>query len=289
MVYTLSSPTVLAVDAACHPCGAEILGALGDAFRLTERGVTRLGLRALDADHEATALAWGMVEMVDAGAVPTATTLRFPGAGRVPEAGVLARTRLGDVRDVTRLVVTEAAPWPDAARVPVAGGRRAAGSAAAAAAVVAARWTSPDLPPEHVEVLTWPWLAAAAADGELTAPADASYGPHSESVVALRTAVADGVRLLDLAQVRWAEGDWARSMHAAAWAAFTSGRLREQLLAVVDVTAALLRAEGRPDPVLLRDALPALHALTVARVVPDLLEPSVAADLCRGSSAVGSR
>ena len=71
-------------------------------------------------------------------------------------------------------------------------------------------------------------------------------------------------------------------MHAGAWAAYTGGRLRAQLLAVVDVTAALVRSHVDADPARLRAALPAMHALTVAAVVEDLLAPAPLAELRRG-------
>ena len=63
------------------------------------------------------------------------------------------------------------------------------------------------------------------------------------------------------------DGVWASSMHAAAWAAHSAGRLREQLLAVVDVTAALVSVHADADATQLRTALPALHALAVAAAV----------------------
>ena len=82
-----------------------------------------------------------------------------------------------------------------------------------------------------------------------------------------------------LAAVGWPPGRWARAMHAGAWAAHGTGRLHAQLVAVLDVTAALVGAEPDPDPVLLRAALPALHALTVAAVVGDVLDAEPLAEL----------
>ena len=58
MVYSLSSPTLLASDAATHPYASQLLAALSAVFRLTEQGVTALGLCALDTDPEATERAW---------------------------------------------------------------------------------------------------------------------------------------------------------------------------------------------------------------------------------------
>ncbi|WP_043607516.1 hypothetical protein, partial [Cellulomonas carbonis] len=78
---------------------------------------------------------------------------------------------------------------------------------------------------------------------------------------------------------------WARAMHAAAWAAHATGRLRAQLLTVVDVTAAALEAEPDADPVLLRAALPALHGLAVADLLADVLADDVLGELRLGASA----
>ncbi|OIQ76514.1 hypothetical protein GALL_418030 [mine drainage metagenome] len=284
-MYTLSSPTAIAVDAACHPRARELLRAISEVFRLTETGVTQLGLYALDADPVATRLAWGMVELVDAATPSAPSLLAAAGHGGPLVAATLTRARLGDVRDVTRLVVTEAARWPDPPRVGVAGGVEAAASAAAAAGVVASWWTRPELPPQHAEVLARPWGEMRAHLDVLALEPDASYGPRGIAVTDLIAAVARGrASLTGLSQVSWQPGTWASSMHAAAWAAHRSGRLREQLLAVVDVTAALVSAHA--DATQLRAALPALHALAVAAVVGDVLEPEPLAALSRGAIAL---
>ena len=286
-MYTLSSPTAIAVDAACHPCARELLETIGDVFRLTEAGITRLGLQALDADPVATRVAWGMVELVDAAAPSAPSLLASAGRGAPLVAATLTRARLGDVRDVTRLVVTEAARWPDPPRVDVAGGAVVPASAAAAAGAVAAWWTRPDLPLLHANVLTRPWEEMRAHEDALVPAPRPLRGSHGRAVAELVSAVASGrTSLLGLSQVTWAPGVWASSMHAAAWAAHSAGRLREQLLAVVDVTAALVSVHADADATQLRTALPALHALAVAAVVGDILEPGPLATLRRGVVAL---
>ena len=280
MVYTLSSPTVLAGDAACHPNAAEVLDVLSAAFRLTRSGVARLGMHALETtDPAATALAWGMAELVDAAAPSTSRTLRTVASGGLPATATLARARFGDVRDVTRLVLAEVAGRPG-----TSGGTDPHGAGrAAAAAVVAARWTQPDLPPEHVAVLAAPWLAMAAESGESTVEPDASYGPQGSAVAELRTTAASGrLSITDLADIAWPAGVWAQAMHAGAWAAHTTGRLHAQMVAVLDVTAALLRSNAAADPAQVRHALPALHALTVAAVVGDILDAAPLTELRLG-------
>ena len=287
MVYTLSSPSVLASDVACHPCAGEVLAALSQVFRLTERGVTQLGLCALDADPVRTAVAWGMVELLDMVVPSTSAMLRASTTTGLPDAAALARTRLGDVRDVTRLVVVESARWPEGAGGVVAGGATVPPSAAAAAALVCARWATPELPAEHVAALVRPWGEMCAREPDACFPADISYGPRSSAVADLRDTVArGGVGLEALGDVDLPPQTWVTSMHAAARAAHTTGRLRAQLLAVMDVTAALVRSLVDPDPVLLRAALPALHALTVATVVGDVLDSTPLARLRRADSVV---
>jgi hypothetical protein len=286
-VYTLSSPTAIAVDAACHPYARELLETIGAVFRLTEAEITRLGLQALDADPIATRVAWGMVELVDAAAPSAPNLLAAAGHGAPLVAATLTRARLGDVRDVTRLVVTEAARWPDPPRVGVAGGAVVAASAAAAAGVVAAWWTRPELPLPHAEVLARPWEEMRAHEDALVPARDAPYGPDGRAIADLVTGVVGGrTGLLGLSQVTWPPGVWASSMHAAAWAAHSAGRLREHLLAVVDVTAALVSVHVDADATQLRSALPALHALAVAAVVGDILEPGPLAALRRGAVAL---
>ncbi|NTW42283.1 MAG: hypothetical protein HGA44_20815, partial [Cellulomonadaceae bacterium] len=96
MLYTLSSPSVLAADAACHPQARALLACLTRAFSLTGDAwapETR--------DPEATAIAWGMVEFVDMTAPSMAHALTTVARGRhLPDAPTLARTRMGGARDV---------------------------------------------------------------------------------------------------------------------------------------------------------------------------------------------
>jgi len=273
VVYTLSSPTILASDAATHPYAGQLLAALSAVFRLTDRGVTALGLCALDADAGLTARAWELAELADASALTTAHALRKVRVGGGESEADLARARFGHVGDVARLVVAEAGPWPDRARVEVPGVGLTPGSAAAAAAVVAGWWSRPNLAVAPFKVLTAPWRAALDSQERALVESADVYGPGGEAVLELQGRVGAGVVTLDeLASVGWAEGTWATAMHAAAWAAFTAGRLRAQLLAVVDVTSSLVRAHPGATAAELRSALPALHALTVAELVGDVMD-----------------
>ncbi|MGW6130741.1 hypothetical protein ACWFNE_12020 [Cellulomonas sp. NPDC055163] len=286
-MYTLSSPTVLATDAACHPAARDLLGALSATFRLTDAAVTHLGLAALDAPPGDRAAAWRSVEEVDARTRTTPALLRDAAHGGPGTARTLARSRLGRVADVVRLVTREAAAWPGAPGVAVAGGDVVPAPAAAAAGVVGVWWASPDLAARDALVLGGPWHAALGETEAPLVPAERSHGPRADAVADLCAALVRREVTLDrLARVGWPPGRWADAMHAGAWAAYGTGRLHAQLVAVLDVTAALVGAEPDPDPVLLRAALPALHALTVAAVVGDVLDAEPLAELHLGAAGL---
>ncbi|MGV8967763.1 MAG: hypothetical protein ACOH2F_15965 [Cellulomonas sp.] len=274
MVYTLSSPTLLAGDAATHPHAVQLLAALSAVFRLTDHGVTALGLCALDADQDATAHAWDLAVYADASALTTAHALRTVsvGGGGADPAGVISRARFGRVGDVAQLVVADAGPWPDRARVDVPGAGLSPGSAAAAAGVVAGWWARPNLAAAPFEVLAGPWHAALGSSECSFLDAAELYGPRGAAVVDLEGRVGSGELSLDaLTSVPWVAGTWAAAMHSAAWAAFATGRLRSQLLAILDITSALVRAHPTAGAGELRAALPSLHALTVAGLLGDVL------------------
>lgn len=286
-MYTLSSPTVLATDAACHPAARDLLGALSATFRLTGTALAHLGLAALDVAPGERAAAWRSLEEVDSRTRTTPALLRDAVQGGPGAARTLARSRLGRVADVVRLVTREAAAWPDAPDVAVAGGDVVPAPAAAAAGIVGVWWASPHLAACDALVLGGPWHAAL---GEVEAPLEPpgeSHGPRADAVADLCAALAGREVTLDgLAGVRWPPGRWARAMHAGAWAAHGTGRLHAQLVAVLDVTAALVGADPDPDPVLLRAALPTLHALTVAAVVGDVLDAEPLAELHLGAAGL---
>lgn len=273
MPYTLSSPTVLAVDAACRPRGLEVLRTVADVFRLTSADATHLGLHALDADGAATGRAWLAAEDADAAVPLTQDVVLSAAHGRLPAATALARSGLGGAADVVRLVVREAAAWPQAPGRWVLGGGVVPLPAAAAAGAVVAAWLHPHLDGTDAAVLRAPWEHLRSAR-----PAGATGMPH------LR-APGTPAPLEALAEVRWPPGVWARAMHTAAWAAHTTGRLRDQLLVVMDATAAALEREPAAEPVLLRTALPALHGLAVADLLEDVLDDGTLGELRLGATA----
>ncbi|WP_043610048.1 hypothetical protein, partial [Cellulomonas carbonis] len=94
MPYTLSSPTVLATDAACRPGGAEVLRTLAGVFRLADDAAVRLGLHALDVDPGAAERAWDAAEAADDAVPSTADVGLAATLGRLPSATALARSGL---------------------------------------------------------------------------------------------------------------------------------------------------------------------------------------------------
>lgn len=280
MVYTLSTPTAVALDAACHPYAGQLLEVLRGAFTLTDRGRATLTDLAGRRDVAADDLAWGMVELLD-GAAPSTVRL-FATASRtrrLPAAADLARSRLGDARAVARLVATETGPWPTGPTAPLASLGERAGGAVAAAAAAAAWWSAPELPAEHVETLTAPWRAMLAADPGALDPVEV-WSDRASAVSDALTALAHPDVTLDgLAGVRWPSGMWERTMHAAAWAAFEHGRLHAQLVAVLAATEQVVHAHPDADPVALRSALTTAHTLVIAALVADVLEPDPLATL----------
>ncbi|MBO1750364.1 hypothetical protein J4G33_00945 [Actinotalea sp. BY-33] len=283
MVYTLSSPTVLASDAACQPRAVELLDTLSGVFRLTDRGVTHLGLHALDLDAPTVATAWESVVAADAAGLSTVDELtRVASDG--PEHGVtLALSRLGTVADVVRLVVTEAHPWPDPATVDVPGCGRLPASAAAAAGAVAQEWVGPAAPARAAQTLAGPWRHMHGHAGVVVETTGA-HGPRGAGVQQLCESIRRrALTLDDLASVEWETGEWSGAMHVAAWAAHTADLLREQMVAVLDVTAEVVRSAPGAAPHQLRHGLLAAQALAVAAVVDDLVDPLAAGVLRRAA------
>lgn len=300
MVYTLSSPTALAVDAACHPHARELLPMLRTAFALDDAARVALTAAAAEQPVEERAVAWGVVELLGAGQGTTFDVLRAAGEGApLPPPPVLARTRLGAARDVARLLLLETGPWPTGVTAAVPGlGRHPAGAVALAAAAVG-RWAGPDLPDEHATTLAAPWQAVT-CPGDSPAGAAPDDEDGADQVLGDRaTAVHDaldalrGARVTDLARIGWPANAWVRAMHEAAWTAFARGRLHAQVVAVLDATTVVVdRAaadaghgpEGTADPVTVRSALRTAHALVVGALMGDALDPD-ARDCLRLSDA----
>ncbi|GAA3636411.1 hypothetical protein GCM10022223_63590 [Kineosporia mesophila] len=276
-MYTLSSPTVLASDAATHPAAAPVLRALSSAFRITQDGATALGRAWLARDQEATGIAGGLVQLLDLNSPTMPETLRIAGSalkgGAAVGADAIASGRFGNASQVAALVATEATVWPDAPVATVPGLGAAPASAAAAAAAVAAYWAGPELGLEHVRALRAPFSLVALGGSGIFESGPTVYGPRSAPVLELIDRVRTGdLAPAQLSAVTWPVGIWSRAMHEAAWACLREGRLRFQMRAVLDVTMEFVRANPDLTPAATRAALAALHAMTVHRLVGDVLD-----------------
>ena len=273
--YTLSTPTTVVTDAACHPRAAEVLGRVERAFCLATEEVAALGEATASVAPQDLAVAWGMAALMDGVTQDTRGALeRLLASMSRRDLDAVATSRRGSAMDVARLVVAEGRAWPESAIVDVPGLGRIPGSAAGAAGAVVAAW-SDELDPVHLRALEGPWTTAIApAQGG----AERALGALWEPVRLARDWVAERGPA-SLAALQWRLGAWSTAMHRAALAAWLSGRLVEQLVATVVVTVPLVAACG-PDKVLLRAALPAAHARAAAAVCADVLEEDALRVLC---------
>jgi hypothetical protein len=281
-MYTLSSPSVLAADAASHPDRARVLRALSDAFRISQEGAYTLARAWHDRDEDASGLAWGMVALLDLNTPTMPQTLRAAGIamqnGAGLDAAALALGRFGNTSQVAALVAAEASVWPDAPIVPIPVAGLVPASAAVAAASVAAYWASPELDMEHVTALRAPFEHAGESD--LFEPGPWAYGPRSAAILELVDQIrTKNITPEQLSNVTWPSGVWSRAMHEAAWACLREGRLRSQMRAVLDVTLELILAHPTLAPQDARACLPALHAMTVRRLVDDVADEKALGEL----------
>ena len=281
-MYTFSSPSVLASDAAAHPERARVLRALSDAFRISQEGAYSLARAWHDRDENASGLAWGMVALLDLNNPTMPQTLRAAGLalqnGAGLDAAALALGRFGTTSQVAALVAAEASVWPDAPIVPIPVAGLVPASAAVAAASVAAYWAGPELDAEHVEALRAPFEHAGESD--LFESGARIYGPRSTPVIELIDRIrAKDITPQQLSAVTWPSGVWSRAMHEAAWACLREGRLRAQMRAILDVTLELLLAHPTLTPMDARACLPALHAMTARRLTADVADEKALGEL----------
>ncbi|MCD5316094.1 hypothetical protein [Kineosporia babensis] len=275
-MYTLSSPTVLATDAAAHTAAVPVLRALSAAFRVSQDGAYALAQAWHDRDETATDVGWTLVALLDMNSPVFSETLRSTGsalqAGTPADADALATGRFGTSSQVAALVASEASVWPDAAIAPIPGAGKVPASAAVVAASVAAHWASPGLLPDQVAAMRAPFEQAEAS-ADLYEHGKFPYGPRTAEVLGLIELIKAGqVDAAKLSEVTWPAGVWSRAMHEAAWACLREGRLRAQMRAVIDVTLEFSLAHPELRPFQVRSCMPALHAMTVQRLVGDAMD-----------------
>ena len=283
-MYTLSSPTVLATDAAVHPAAEPVLRSLSAAFRISPDGAFALAQAWHDRDEDAHTVPWMLIALMEAGAPGPprmSETLRAvrDAFGMGETANALEVARFGTSKEVAALVATEAAVWPDAPIAPVPGTGLVPASAAVAAAAVAAHWARPKLGADQVTALRAPFEQAEAAT-ELYETGPLLYGPRTEAVLELVELLRSGqVHPEQLAQITWPAGVWAQAMHEAAWACLSEDRLRAQMRAVLDVTLEFVVAHPTLTAAESRACMQALHALTVSRLIGDAMDEKALGEL----------
>lgn len=279
-MYTLSSPTVLATDAATRPEAVPVLRALSSAFRLTEDGALALAQAYHESDSQLLGVAWDSLQMLALATPSMPEALRAAGAASLPDPDELAGIRFGNAVHVAALVAREAMAWPDGTAVLIPGAGLVPASAAAAAAWVAGPWAEPELDSEHAQVLRAPFERATRSGTTVAEPTSDLYGPRGEAVLELIEWLRSSPFSADqLASVTWPVGVWSEAMHQAAWACLHEGRLRAQMRAVLDVTHEFLRNSPALTPAAIRCCLPTLHAMVARRLIGDVLEPQALGEL----------
>ena len=191
---------------------------------------------------------------------PAARLARVPAGGGLPALlGLVAEQALPPVD-------------PDLATLDEQAAQSVAGDA------LAEGWHADVLDPCDRAVLRGAWASARRTAPRWLRDRVGVLGPHADGVrVACARVRRHGPELLDgLAAAHGRTEGWAAQMHEAAWAAYLSDRLRAVAHAQVQAAGALLAAAGpRPDPVLLRCALPPLLGAITASALQDVLPEEV--------------
>ena len=283
-MYTLVSAATLGFDLARLPGGdraAEVLLVALRADATAVRAMARQHRTHCVLDDPAT------TARADAGQVRRARELAAAGGERIIDltspsgAGLLAqleRRTLGDVVALERLVHGELLDVPDVDE------RTATLAREVLADAVVAAYAGPSLPADLRALLPAAYDDASAAPaGDVVdldaAPAPApvradELGPRGAEVLAVLASLARESAAWQGAAdaVREGSGAWARSMHAACWAAEVSGRTRAtataQLLAVRSLAAAGVTAAQAAGG-LWNAAAGVVQALVVADLLDD--------------------
>ena len=287
LVYTLVSAATLGFDLARLPGGDRVAEVLLAALRADAPAV-----RALARQHRTHCVLDDPATTVraDAGQVRRARELAVSGSERIVDltspsgAGLLAqleRRTLGDVIALERLV------HGDLLEVPDVDERAATLAREVLADAVVAAYSGPSLPADLRALLPAAYddatATATAGAGDVVdvdaaaAPAPAradELGPCGEQVLAALASLARESAAWQGAAdaVREGSGAWARSMHAACWAAEVSGRTRAtataQLLAVRSLASAGVTAAQAAGG-LWNAAAGVVQALVVADLLDD--------------------
>lgn len=306
-MYSLVTPSVLVVDAACRPEGHRLVALLEEVLLLDPaahphlcdavlavQGLAVHGTALFDARRDAlqaeqvaptwSTLATRLQTDLVAALGGTGTAVREGGEQPEGVAAQLARLPLGGgLAALRRFAVDEALPAQDA-DVPTLDEQ---GAQEAAADALTAVWAQAVLAPDQAQLLAAAWDHARDTAPQWQVPRGPVLGPRAGEVTTLCAVAAgsDPGVLERLADLHAPGSGWSARMHEAAWAAHLSGRLRSVAVAQLLAARSVLEAAGpAPDPVPLRRALtPVLGAVTAASL-QDLLPD----DVTRGLAAVWS-
>lgn len=304
-MYSLVTPSVLVTDAACRPGGSQLLRLLDEVLLLDRAALGPLCDALLRADLDALVAARRAARQAEQDA-PTYDTVveelraRLTGAvatgagetgadDRDGPAVRLARVPAGGGLPALLAFVTEQA-LPAADPLLPTLDEQAAQSVAGDALTEA--WHADVLDPTSRGALRDCWTSARHASPRWLRDRVGVLGPHAEGVRAACASVRrHGPELLDgLAAAHREAPGWVANMHEAAWAAYLSDRLRAVAHAQVQAAGALLSAAGpRPDPVLVRCALPPVLGAVTAAALCDVLSDDVAGALAEAWTAVDTR
>jgi hypothetical protein len=287
-VYSLVTPSVLAGDLVCRPCGPRLLRLLDELMLLDPSAAAGVAAEVRRTDVSARFAAWEQVHTVVATepslsqALDLAQSALAAGAesGQDAPAGtadVMAAVPIGGGLDPLLAFLTgEGLDLPGVAEDDSDAVRLAASDALAAA------WTRVRVGDEHAAVLSRAWETARASADRWQLDRAAVLGPQARDVAVacaqLRQLDADG---LDRLLVGHDGARWPEHMHAAAWAAHLSGRLRAVAVAQLQACAALSVAAGRAGwgPATLRQAVAPVVGAVTQHVLADVLESDTAREL----------
>ena len=313
-MYSLVTPSVLVTDAACRPGGGRLLRLLDEVLLLDRAAPAALCDALLRSDLDALVAArraarqaeqdaptydtvveelrvrlTGVVAAGSDGTGADGTGAGEPADDRDGPAGRLARVPAGGGLPALLAFVTEQA-LPAADPLLPTLDEQAAQSVAGDA--LAEAWHADVLDPASRAALRDCWTSARRGSPRWLRDRVGVLGPHAEGVRAACASVRrHGPELLDgLAAAHREAPGWVADMHEAAWAAYLSDRLRAVAHAQVQAAGALLSAAGpRPDPVLVRCALPPILGAVTAAALRDVLSDDVAGALAGAWTAVETR
>ncbi len=284
-MYSLVTPSVLVTDAACRPAGGQLLRLLDEVLLLDRAALPamcdallRSDLDGLVAARRAARDAEAQAPTYDSVVLELQTGLTTGGADQPDVDGLAARLARvpagGGLPALLALVAEQALPAADP-ELPTLD-EQAAQSVAGDA--LTEGWHADVLTCEQREALRGPWASARRGAPRWLRDRVGVLGPHADGVRAACARVRrHGPEVLDgLAAAHGRTDGWPAQMHEAAWAAYLSDRLHAVAHAQVQAAGALLAAAGpRPDPVLLRCALPPLLGAITAAALQDVLPDEV--------------